>query len=153
MVGINVLRCFCTFSFVSTPPKIKNRRQILTYAHLKTIDPFSSGRETTPLLPKASRVSRAAVERGSAILEAGLLLPVLILMASGAMDFARVFFAGIVVESAARAGVQSASFSVGDAGATSKSNAAAQSDASGQGLTGITVSSRTFCACAPDPRK
>jgi Flp pilus assembly protein TadG len=84
--------------------------------------------------------------RGSAILEAGLLLPVLILMTCGAMDFARVFYAGIVVESAARAGVQYGSYDVGndDSG---KMNDAAVSDSSGQGLTGVTASSRHFCSC------
>jgi Flp pilus assembly protein TadG len=93
------------------------------------------------------RSSRCARQKGSAIIETALLLPVLILMAVGTMDLARVFFAGIVVESAARAGVQMASFSVGKAGAFSETNAAAQADASGQGITGITTSSRTFCGC------
>jgi Flp pilus assembly protein TadG len=95
---------------------------------------------------KPSKVSRVHGERGSAIIEAGLMLPVLLLMTCGAMDFARVFFAGIVVESAARAGVQTGSRTVGKAG-TTDSDTAAQSDASGQGLTGVTVSSRTFCSC------
>ena len=89
--------------------------------------------------------------RGSAILEAGLLLPVLIFMTCGAMDFARVFYAGIVVESAARAGVQHGSFGVGndDSG---KMNDAAVSDSSGQGLTGVTASSRTLLVCRQHDR-
>lgn len=85
-------------------------------------------------------------ERGSAILETGLALPVLMLMACGAMDLARVFVAGIVVESAARASVQSGSYSVGKADSTSMNQAGAN-DAAGQGITGIVVTSRTFCGC------
>jgi Flp pilus assembly protein TadG len=107
---------------------------------------FSPGQEPACSVPASSKVFRALPRRGSAILETGLLLPVLILMTCGAMDFARVFFAGIVVESAARAGVQVGSYSVGKAGSADM-NTAGESDASGQGLTGVTVSSRTFCAC------
>jgi Flp pilus assembly protein TadG len=94
---------------------------------------------------RPSKVSRVPRERGSAILEAGLMLPVLLLMTCGAMDFARVFFAGIVVESAARAGAQVASFDPGKS--TTEAETAAQTDASNQGITGVSVSSRNFCGC------
>ena len=63
------------------------------------------------------------------------------------MDFARLFFAGIVVEGAARAGVQYGAYSVGNAGASDAIITSAQNDSSNQGLTGLTVSSRTFCGC------
>ena len=89
---------------------------------------------------------RVRSQRGSAILEAGLAMPVLILMVCGAMDLARVFHAGILVEGAARSGVQLGSLDIGKA-ATDEMNEAAESDASGQGMTGLTVSSRTFCGC------
>lgn len=115
--------------------------------NLDPCNPFSSSRDTSRSKAITPKVSYRCAQRGSAIIEAGLLLPLLILMTCGAMDFARVFFAGIVVESAARSGVQTASYSVGKAGATTESDAAALSDASGQGLTGVTVSSRTFCEC------
>jgi hypothetical protein len=62
------------------------------------------------------------------------------------MDMARVFVAGIVVESATRAGVQSGSYSVGKAN-ISEMNTAASQDASGQGFSGVATSSRKFCAC------
>jgi Flp pilus assembly protein TadG len=113
---------------------------------LDPIDSLSSGREEGLSKPKACKASRATVERGSAILEAGLLLPVLLLMTCGAMDFARVFFAGIVVESAARAAAQAGSFSVGKAD-TTNTQTAGQNDAANQGLTGVNVSSRIFCGC------
>jgi Flp pilus assembly protein TadG len=111
--------------------------------------PCGSEYRATPRERKTScfQSSRHRAQRGSAIIETGLILPLLILMACGVMDLARVFFAGIVVESAARAGVQVASFSVGNAGAIGATDTAAQNDASGQGLTGITTTSRTFCGC------
>jgi Flp pilus assembly protein TadG len=93
-----------------------------------------------------SRRLRSPRQRGSAMIEAGLMLPFLVLLTCGAMDLARVFFAGIAVEGAARAGVQKGSFSVGDAALTEMTTAA-DSDAAGQGLTGLTTSSRTFCSC------
>ena len=80
------------------------------------------------------------------MLEVGLALPLLMLMACGAMDLARVFVAGIIVESASRAGVQAGTFNLGEA-ESSKVNDAATSDAANQGLTGVTVTSRTFCGC------
>jgi Flp pilus assembly protein TadG len=90
--------------------------------------------------------NRRGTRRGSVMLEVGLALPLLILMACGAMDFARVFVAGIVVESSARAGVQLGSFNVGKAALTAM-NDAATADGTNQGLTGISISSRTFCGC------
>jgi Flp pilus assembly protein TadG len=107
------------------------------------IHKVSSGQSLT----RMSRRLDSTSERGSAMIETALVLPMMILLACGAMDFARVFFAGIVVESAARSGVQLGSFSMGKAGALSDMNAAADTEAAGQGLTGVTTSSRTFCGC------
>jgi Flp pilus assembly protein TadG len=75
------------------------------------------------------------------------MLPTLILMACGTMDLARVFYAGIVVESAARAGVQYGSYSVGKVGASTDITDAAKSETLNQGLTGINVTTRRFCGC------
>lgn len=96
---------------------------------------------------RTSKHTCAGDERGSSILEAALGLPVLLMLACGVMDFGRMFYAAIVVESAARAGVQLGSFSIGKAGAFTDMDAAAVSDSSGQGVSGISISSRTFCAC------
>lgn len=52
-----------------------------------------------------TRSSRRA-SQGSALIELTLLLPVLLLLAVGVGDFARVFYYGIVTENAARAGAQ-----------------------------------------------
>ena len=51
------------------------------------------------------------------------------------------------MKGAARSGVQLGSLSMGKAGAIDDMNEAAENDASGQGITGITISSRTFCGC------
>lgn len=93
------------------------------------------------------RSNRHNCQRGGAVLETALALPLLILMVIGTADFARVFYAAIVVEGAARAGVQYGTVSVGKAGESSGVIEAGQSDASGQGLTGLVVTSRTFCGC------
>jgi len=101
----------------------------------------SSQTDEVPLLRRSRR------QGGVAMVEAGLLLPLLVLMTCGTIDFARLFFAGIVVEGAARAGVQYGAFSVGNAGASGAIVTAAQNDSSNQGLSGIALSSRTFCGC------
>ena len=98
--------------------------------------------------PGVPPTRRSRCQSGAAILEAGLLLPLLVLMVCGTMDFARLFFAGIVVEGAARAGVQYGAYSVGNAGALTRSSLRrSEMYLSNQGLIGLTVSSRTFCGC------
>jgi Flp pilus assembly protein TadG len=84
---------------------------------------------------------------GNAVIEFTVLFPVLLLMLVGTMDFARVFFGGIAMENAARAGVQYGALSPGKAGDTSGIVAAALADATGQGLSGVTASARSFCSC------
>ena len=93
------------------------------------------------------RGQRRSRQKGAAIIETALVMPALLLMTVGVMDLARVFYAGVVVESAARAGVQFASRTVGEAGAIGKTDAAAQADASGQGISPVATVSRTFCGC------
>ena len=90
---------------------------------------------------------RRRTRRGSAMIEAALATPLLMLMACGAMDLARVFLAGIVLESAARAGAQYASFSPGKAGAHDAASAAGQKDVETNGISPVVVTSRTFCGC------
>jgi Flp pilus assembly protein TadG len=86
-------------------------------------------------------------ERGSAMVEFCLVFPVLLLMMVGTMDFARAFRAAIAVANAARAGIQFGALNAGNAGNTTGMNTAATDDAAGQGLTGLTATSRTFCGC------
>src|SRR5438270_2426727 len=86
--------------------------------------------------PRSSKRER---QSGSAIIEMGLLFPVLFIMLCGTMDFARVFYAGIAISSAARAGVQYGSYSPSNAGNLTGMQNAATTDASNQGLTGVTA--------------
>ena len=87
--------------------------------------------------------------RGSALVEAALLMPVMFLMLFGTMDFGRIFYTGVAVASAARAGVQYATFTPGNAGNFDGIKQAAQNDAANQGLPAqlITVTAKTFCQC------
>ena len=86
--------------------------------------------------------------KGSALVEAAITFPVLLLLCCGTMDFARVVYSGIAVANAARAGVQYGTFSPGNAGKASGMQDAALADAANQGLTGITASARSFCLCS-----
>jgi Flp pilus assembly protein TadG len=90
--------------------------------------------------------------RGSALVEAALLLPVMFLMLFGTMDFGRVYYTGMAVASAARAGVQYGSLGPGKAGDSNGITAAVTADASNQGLvTGnMTITPKTYCQCVGD---
>jgi Flp pilus assembly protein TadG len=94
-----------------------------------------------------NRFFRVRERRGNAIIEFTIVFPVMLLMLAGTMDFARVFFAGIAMENAARAGVQYGALSPGKAGDTAGIQAAALADAAGQGLASVTASATRYCAC------
>src|SRR5713226_8095875 len=83
---------------------------------------------------------------GTSFIETALLLPMMLLLCCGTMDFARVVYAGIEVASAARAGVQYGALSPGNAGATSAMAQAALTDAADLGST-VTASASNFCMC------
>jgi Flp pilus assembly protein TadG len=93
------------------------------------------------------RIRNSRGRRGNAIIEFTILFPVMLLMLFGTMDFARVFFAGIGIANAARAGVQYGALSPGKAGDSSGIQAAALADAAAQGLTGVTASANRYCSC------
>jgi len=90
--------------------------------------------------------------RGSALIETALLMPLMFLMLVGTMDFGRIFYTAMGVTSAARAGVQFASYTAGNAGNFDGIKQAAQSDAANQGLAAaaITITAKTFCQCVGD---
>lgn len=90
---------------------------------------------------KSARRSTTA----SAAVELAIILPVLVLVAIIASDFARVYFTGITVANAARAGAQYGAQNTSTSGDTVGMNLAATQDAVGAGA--ITVSSRSFCRC------
>jgi Flp pilus assembly protein TadG len=67
---------------------------------------------------------RSTRERGQALVELALLLPTLLLMTMGALDFGRLFFAYTSIANAAREGAMCASLTVScPAGAAAAANA------------------------------
>ncbi len=82
---------------------------------------------------------------GGAAVELAVVLPVLLLLAVGVSDLGRVFFTGITVANAARAGAQWGAQSTATSTDTVNMNLAATNDAADAGA--VTVSSRSFCRC------
>jgi len=85
-------------------------------------------------------------EAGSAFVELGLFIPVLLLMAMGAVDFARVFFASISLTNAAEVGALYGSRTVSASSDTTGMQTAATTDASD--LTGVTATAQQICTCS-----
>lgn len=86
-------------------------------------------------------------DAGGAIIEFAIIIPVFVLLAIGVVDFARAFYTGIGVASAARAGAQWGSQSVPASAKSDSIQIAAENDA--QDLGSITVNVTRFCLC-PD---
>src|SRR5579863_9018872 len=84
---------------------------------------------------------------GSSFIETALLIPVMLLVCCGTMDFARVVYAGIEIAGAARAGVQYGALTPGNAGDTTGMVNAALADAADLGST-VTASASNFCTCS-----
>jgi len=85
--------------------------------------------------------------KGSTFIETALLMPVLLLLCCGAMDFARVVYAGIEIADAARAGVQYGALTPGHSGDTAGMQQAALNDAPDLGSS-VTASASNFCTCS-----
>ena len=82
---------------------------------------------------------------GSAVVELAMVLSLLVLMALGTTDFARVFYAGITVRSAARAGVAYGSQDSATATNYTAMRNAATADAAD--VTGLTATATHYCQC------
>ena len=82
---------------------------------------------------------------GSADVELAMVLSLLVLMALGTTDFARVFYAGITVRSAARAAVAYGSQDSGTATNYPAMRNAATADAAD--VTGVTATATHYCQC------
>jgi Flp pilus assembly protein TadG len=100
--------------------------------------------------PKNRRVLRIPAlvhtEFGGAALEFAVVVPVLVLLAIGAVDFGRAYYTGITVSSAARTGAQYGTQDVGHSTDNAGMIAAARNDADDQTLS---VTPTTYCRC-PD---
>jgi Flp pilus assembly protein TadG len=83
-------------------------------------------------------------DSGGAILELAIAIPVLLLLALGVAGYARVYYTGITVASASRAGAQFGSFA-NPPGDSVSMRVSAQNDAGTMTLD--TVTSGRFCTC------
>ena len=93
--------------------------------------------------PSTTRASR---QRGSAILELAIAVPLLTLVLAGTMEFGRAFYAAAEVANAARAGVQFAAINPANASNITGMQQAATNDA--VNLSGLTATASKFCECS-----
>ena len=84
--------------------------------------------------------------RGGAMVELVVVLPILVLLAIGVMDFGRVFFTSISVANAARAGAEWGAFDVARTVQTTNMQDFAKADGADAGT--MTVTSNVVCRCA-----
>jgi Flp pilus assembly protein TadG len=86
-------------------------------------------------------------DRGGALVELAVALPLLVVILAGTVDFARVFYASVSLTNAARAGAQwgASKTSRSDQFATIESTAEAATS-----LPGVTASATRLCMCATD---
>jgi len=88
---------------------------------------------------------RFSSERGAALVEIALTLPVLVALLIGTIDFARVFYLAIELTNAARAGAQYGAKSLGGSASLPDIEAAAESSVTTQG---VTANATKTCQCA-----
>jgi hypothetical protein len=89
---------------------------------------------------------RAGRQRGSAILELAIAVPLLALILAGTMEFGRAFYAAAEVANAARAGVQFAAVNPANASNYTGMQQAATNDA--VNVSGLTATASKFCECS-----
>src|SRR5437867_1351506 len=93
-------------------------------------------------------IDRWGAEEGQAIVELGVLLPLLALMLLGTIDFARVFYTAMTVTHAARAGVQYGAQSNDASQDTAGMEQAARDAAQDLDSNSLTVTAESYCQCA-----
>ena len=94
-----------------------------------------------------AKIAHLRCSRGAAVIEFALLVPVLLLMAIGAIDFGTFIYQKMQMQSAARAGaqyaVQSSATTSDTAGIANAVQIASELD-----FTGVTITTTQFCACS-----
>lgn len=88
---------------------------------------------------------KAQAQSGQAVVELVVIVPLLLLLMLGAVDFGRYVHDGIEVGNAARAGVQYGAQSVVASTDTTGIIAAAQSDA--PDIAGLSITASNYCTC------
>ena len=102
--------------------------------------------ETSSIGPReASKMKTRKSNAGTSVVELALLLPLLMLIAIGATDFARLFYAAVIVAGSTRAGIQYGGQSNTHTGDTAGMHLIASQNASDLG--GVTTSSVRECYC------
>ena len=97
---------------------------------------------------EASCVRRSLRQRGSAMVEMAVVLPLLLVTTIGLVDFGRAAFEAIEVENAAHAGASYGARSKSTALNTTGIQAAALADMGDEvDTSGVTVASSCFCEC------
>jgi Flp pilus assembly protein TadG len=89
-------------------------------------------------------------DRGSAIVELALTLPILVLVVAAGVDFARVFYVGMALQNAARAGAQWGSHAAAQTGNTALMQTTALNAYANTNITGATATASRMCECATD---
>ena len=84
--------------------------------------------------------------RGVATLEMAVMIPLMVLLLLGAIDFGRIFYAGVTVASAARSGASYGSLSGDLSQDTTGIKLLAEEDSQDLGQVSVTV--ERFCECA-----
>lgn len=103
----------------------------------------------TKLKSKPGKVGLRAILKGDAaqnLLEFALVMPVVLLLMVGAVEIGRLAYLGILVQNAARAGVQYGAQNLATAADNNGMQNAALND--GQNITGLTALASHSCTCA-----
>jgi Flp pilus assembly protein TadG len=86
-------------------------------------------------------------DRGGALVELAIALPLLVLIMAAAIDYARIFYMAMALTNAARAGAQYGANTVGQSqNYTAMENAATTAT----NLSGVTANASRLCQCATD---
>jgi len=93
------------------------------------------------------RFAMRRADRGGALVELAVVMPLLVIVFVGAADFARTFYLAMELTNGARAGAQYGSYN----SALSGDTAGMQTTATGaMNVTGATAAASRFCQCASD---
>src|SRR5947208_2753382 len=87
-------------------------------------------------------------EAGTAIIEFAIVLPLMVLVMVGTVDFARIFYAANVVSQAVRSGAQ---YGVRAAKSTDYAGMENAATNAASDLPGFTATARRWCACSGSP--
>jgi Flp pilus assembly protein TadG len=88
--------------------------------------------------------------RGAALVELAVTLPMLVMVLVGAADFGRVFYTSMALTNAARAGAQYGAQSLSKSSDIAGMRSAASSSVSSENITGLTTSASATCLCWTD---